>query len=519
VTEYFNFLWGFNGEPQILQVQNGRVVSREPSIAAGADAIDLGGAYMLPSFVDAHCHILPMGLDLQKLHLGPFGSHEDVLDAVRDRLSLISPGGWLLAVHYDQTRYEGGRHLTRTELDSISEDTPILLRHVNGHASVVNSAALRAAGVGEDVTNPPGGEFVRDDSGRLTGVLLEHAHEVLDHAVPKASLEAMVEAIIDAGRAMAALGIGTATDMMTGRYNLRRELEAYRLASERGCPVRLRLYVQWSELFGARAPQLSEFWDATRSMNPERCRIAGAKIFADGAIGSATAAIYGRYSGETVAGPVLSRHAKPASSGAPDGVEVSGQLIYAPDRLKNMVLTAHEAGFQIAVHSIGDYATDLVMDAFESTGEPSRHRIEHAMILSDAQIERMAKLNPFCAMQPEFLLRFGHSYKRQLGPERMSRLKRARSVLDAGIRLSLNSDRPIVAGDPWDGIQTAVHRPEGFDPLENITATEALLGYTVEGANAQADGDLGTLDPGALADFTLWRGDPLAGRSELVERA
>jgi len=158
-------------------------------------------------------------------------------------------------------------------------------------------------------------------------------------------------------------------------------------------------------------------------------------------------------------------------------VEVSGQLIYSPTRLREMVQTAHRAGFRVATHSIGDYATDLVMDAYEATGEPSRHRIEHAMLLSDAQIERLAGLGCAVTFQPEFLIRFGHSYRRQLGPERMARLKRARSLLDAGIPLSFSSDRPIVPGDPKDGIRAAVHRPEGFDPAENITLPEAFRAY------------------------------------------
>ncbi len=491
-----------------MRVADGRVISRG-AMVAGDLGEDLGGAWMLPAFVDNHCHILPTGLDLQKLHLGQCESHGAVLDAVRDRLASVDEDAWLLAVHYDQTRYAGGAHLSRRDLDAISLTIPILLRHVNGHASVANSAALKRAKIAEDETNPSGGEFARDAAGQLTGVLLEAAHERVTRAVPNPSLEEMVEAILDAGRSMADFGIGTAADMMTGRYNLLQELEAYRLASERGCPIRLRLYLQWSEVFGPRATPWEAITERLAIMDPDRCRMAGIKIFADGAIGSATAAIYGRYSGETPAGPVLTRHSNPAEAGAPAGREVGGQLIYSPDKLRQMVLTAHDAGHQVSIHSIGDYATDLVLDAFEATGEPSRHRIEHAMILSDAQIERMANLNPFCCMQPEFLMRFGHSYQRQLGPERAALLNRTRSVKDAGVRLSLSSDRPIVAGDPWDGITTASDRPPNFFPGEALTREEAIQGYTRCGADALGDGNLGRLDPEAFSDFTLWSSSPL----------
>jgi predicted amidohydrolase YtcJ len=462
--------------------------------------VDLEGRALWPAFIDAHCHILPTGLDLQKLHLGDCAGRAEVLETVWKR-HRERPDGWLLAVHYDQTKFPDGEHLTRSELDRISGDRPILLRHSNGHASVANSAALRAAGVDETTPDPPGGTYRRDASGRLDGVLLEMAHEIVSEASPKPTRDEMVEAILLAGERMAALGIGCASDMMTGRFDLLDELDAYRLAAERGCGIRTRLYLQWKPVFGGRRVEPDLLQERIRALPGDRCRVAGVKIFADGAIGSATAAIYGRYTGEAPAGPTIGRRSRPAASAH---AETSGQLIYKPERLTQMVETAHEAGHQVAVHAIGDYAVDLVLDAFEATGEPSRHRIEHAMLLSDAQIERLARLNPFVTMQPEFLMRFGHAYRRQLGSERAAKLKRARSVLDAGIRLSFSSDRPIVPGDPRDGISAAVERPEGFDPGEAVPHEEALVAYTAAGAEVNGDGGrMGSLTPGQLADFRL----------------
>jgi predicted amidohydrolase YtcJ len=143
------------------------------------------------------------------------------------------------------------------------------------------------------------------------------------------------------------------------------------------------------------------------------------------------------------------------------------------------------------------------LDAFEATGSPDRHRLEHAMILSDAQIERIQRLNPFVTFQPEFLMRFGHAYRLQLGEERTSLLKRSRSVLDAGIRLSYNSDRPIVPGDPMDGIRTAVRRPAGFDQTENVSLHEAVRAYTLAGAEVCGDTNMGSLAVGEIADYQL----------------
>lgn len=488
---YSNFRWGFTGEDQYMLVNGGRVVARAASpppaeVASDASVIDLGGRLLLPSFIDAHCHILPTGLDLKKLNLDSCSTKEAVLECVLQRHNELDESEWLMAIRYDQTKFADGSHLHRDELDGISKTRPIILRQVSGHASVANSAALAAARVDESTPDPKGGAFGRDASGRLSGLLLEDAHEAVTSASPSPTLDDMVEAILTAGEKMASLGIGCASDMMTGRYDLDLELQAYRIAAERGCKIRTRLYVQWGRLFGPRAIDWDRFQELNQEQN-ERWRVSGVKIFADGAIGSATAAIYGHF------------------TGSPPEREIDGQLIYPPEKLKQMVRTAHDAGYRLAIHSIGDRSTDIVMDAFEALGGgAARHRIEHAMILSDAQIDRMATLGVHCCMQPEFLMFFRHAYRRQLGEERASRLNRYRSVKDAGIPLSFSSDRPIVSGDPWDGIHAAESRPDGFDPSENLTREEALPAYTTMAAAANGEQDeLGGLNPGEWADFQV----------------
>ena len=469
------------GEPIAFGVQDGRFAAVGPEIALPG-AIDLEGATVLPGFVDAHCHIMPTGFDLSRLHLGPCESSQDVLDLVRSRVDEVPPGEWLLAVHYDQNKFEGLRHLHRDELDAVTGNTPTLLRHVNGHASVANSAALRAAGVDDATTDPKGGTYVRDASGRLTGVLLERAHEHVSDCAPAPSFEQRVQAAMLAAGEMSKLGVTCATDMMTGYSDLLGEMAAYSEAARRGAKVRFRLFLQWSPVFGPRSADAQEREHIQANMDPLRCRVAGAKIFADGALSAGTAAIHGTF-----------------TSGG------NGKLIYDPSRLNEMVLTAHEAGWRVSIHSIGDRSTDIVMDAFEQTGDCKPHRLEHAMILSDEQIARIANSGVHVTMQPEFLLRLGHAYFRQLSPETATRLKRARSCLDAGIPLSFNSDRPIVAGNPWDGIKSAVRRPDGFDQAENVTLEEAVGLYTFGGALANGDvGDMGEIAPGKLADFQVY---------------
>jgi hypothetical protein len=503
-----NFRWGFSGEIQSMLVENGRVVARgEIPAFPHAEVFDLSDHWVMPAFADAHCHILPGGLDLAKPDLALFASREAVLDALQDRLAGLTPGKWLMAVHYDQSRFPDGRDITRQELDSLSADRPILLTHSSLHSGIANSAALNAAGVRPDEPDGPSGVYGRDAAGELNGLLLEDAYHRVFRATTKPSLPEMVEAILAAGRIMASRGILCAADMMTGYSDLLMELEAYRQAAERGNPVRVRLYAQWGSLFGPRRAEPSALRDALAGLEAVGVRLAGVKIFEDGAIASNTAAIYGRYAEDRQVVRTLSRFARSAQNDAPPGVEVSGQLIYAPDRLNTMVRTAHEAGLQVAVHSIGDFSTDLVMAAFDAVDEPSRHRIEHAMLLSDAQIDHMAHIGCYCSMQPDFLPRFNPAYHSRLGP-RASALNRLRSVAEAGIKLSLSSDWPVTGGDPLVGVRSAAQRPAGFDPAENIEVAQALERYSVAGAQALRETEFGELRAGQWADFLVFAHDP-----------
>lgn len=465
-----------------FSVENGKFAQVGGDFSGGS----WDGCIALPGFVDAHCHILPSGLDLLKLNLSECRTKEAVLQAVQSWRPRVADGQWLLATHYDQNHW--GSHLTAADLDSICPDIPVLLRHSNGHASVANTAALAAARIRDDQADPVGGEFGRLEDGRPNGVLLEKAHEVVTSRAPEPGLEEMVEAILRAGESMAGYGITSATDMMTGRWDLDHELQAYRIAAERGCRVRLRLYLQWREVLGERGIDPARLKELMDAMDPETCQVLGLKVFADGAIGSATAATYSDFK----------------STGR------NGKLIYPEPELARILALIDSEGWRCSVHTIGDRSTDLVAEAFEKTSEPARHRIEHAMILSDAQIERLRRLGSHVALQPEFLYRFGHAYRAQLQDDVWPNLIRVRSLAESELSLSFNSDRPIVVGDPWVGIYAATCRPEGFDPSEEVPVTTGIDFYTRGGAAANFDSHwLGRIAPGMGADFQIYERDDL----------
>ncbi|MBA3725785.1 MAG: amidohydrolase [Armatimonadetes bacterium] len=462
--------WWRDGSSCNLHVStDGKVTYRGPDEPFADDETDLQGAFILPGFVDCHCHILATGLDLQKLDLTGCASREGVLDRVRERAAVTLEYGWLLAVQYDQTRFEDGRHLTADELETATNGLPAILRHTSGHACIANRTAVDLA----DTSDEKSGEIVRDEAGIPTGVLLEKAMQAVYRLLPKPTRQEMSDAILAAAQRMSGMGITSAADMGS-THDLEDQIWAYRNAAERGARLRMRLYPNWSQVFKSKI-DLAELLPPSPML-----RIGGVKLYADGAIGAATAATYEEF---TVGG--------------------TGQLMYPAEELQRRVSIADEAGYSIAIHSIGDRSTDVVLDALASTRDPSRHRIEHAMILSDAQIARIVALGVCVSMQPEFLLRFDHAYKRQLGDERASRLKRVRSLLDAGVALGFSSDTPIVPGNPWDGIRMATEHP-----TEAIAYDEAVDLYTRGAAALDDDEDFGRLDLMQFADFQVYAENP-----------
>lgn len=463
-TKYTNLRWGLDGSFQTILVENGLVIERSQANLDGPvdEVIDLNQQWVLPQFVDNHSHIEATGTYLGYPTLVNCNTKESVLSQLRDALKPSPP--ILIAIQYDQNRW-GGDHLSLTELDTISAQIPILIKHSNGHAGVCNSAAFQLANVAPSELDPPSGQFGRDASGQLNGVLYEGALERVTRFFPSLNFEQMKDSIRRGLQKVKSLGYQEVSDMGSNGLDPSQLLQAYGAVAEEPDSLEMRLYLHWKDVFGPRAihPEL---------IQQHRALIAGVKIFADGAIGSATAAIYGKFTSNPKSQPAGGKSRTDAASATNRAAD--GLLMYPPDRLTEMVCIATEAGFQVATHAIGDLAVDLVMNAYEASGEPARHRIEHAMILSDEQIDRLVKLGCFVSVQPEFLSRFGDAYRTQLGPERGSQLIRTKSMRERGVKVSASTDRPIVEGDPLLGLQMLRTRPFGFTEQENIGGAEAL---------------------------------------------
>ncbi|MEC3975287.1 amidohydrolase [Amycolatopsis sp. H20-H5] len=484
-----------------LAVLHGRIV------AVGEDAeglsargrVDLGGAVVVPGFHDAHNHMAHFGIGLDEVQLGVdhCKTVDDVYGAIARRAAELPPGTWVVGRGYDQNKLDGG-HPTRQGLDRAAPGYLVRVKHTSEHMVVVNTAVLERL----DLANvPPGGDVVRDADGSPTGLLREQAQLLLRPLTFPVPLESVVRGLDRASARYLSEGITSVQEAGVGGGLVGQtpaELAAYQLARDRGVlRVRSTVMVAASVLhelsdgagFGLDLGLRTGFGD-------DRLRIGAMKLFADGSLIGRTCAMHEPFAGE------------------PDNV---GYFQVPEDEIAHTILLAHEAGWQIATHAIGDRAVTVVLDAYEAALAHSpradhRHRIEHCAVLSPIELTRLAKLGLIASPQGRFVNELGDGMRAALGPEREAWCYRLRSLLDAGCVLPASSDRPVVNGAPLLGIADMVRRRtasgELLGPDERLTPEEALRAYTYGSAYAAfAEQDLGTLEPGKLADFAVLSAD------------
>jgi predicted amidohydrolase YtcJ len=383
------------------------------------------------------------------------------------------------------------------DLDAAFPDRPVWLERIDGHAGWANRAAMRAAN--RDLYGdwqPPGGRILRTN-GRPTGIFIDSAVAMIDAAVPPPEAAVRETALSRALAAMRAAGLTGVHDMGTSSDDL---ALLRRFADERRLTARVTAYAD-----GDRAALAALCSSGVYTHPGGRLRMAGVKLFADGALGSRGAA---RFEDD---------HDEPGQRGL---------LVTEPAALEAVMTKARRCGAQVATHAIGDRANRLVLDLYErvlpAAERPQRRwRIEHAQIVSPGDIPRFAQLDVIASMQPVHATSDGPWVEARIGPEGLPGAYAWRRFLDAGARLAFGSDFPVESVDPRLGLYAAITRedlegkpPGGWLPDQKLTAIEALRGFTQEAAYAGfAERELGQLAPGMRADFVVLDADPLALRA------
>jgi predicted amidohydrolase YtcJ len=379
---------------------------------------------------------------------------------------------------------------THDKLTAVSPNNPVYLTRVDGHAALVNKAALDAAGITAATTDPSGGRLIRNARGEPTGVLIDTAQALVSSKIPAVSREQLEEQILLADAEVRRLGLTSVHDAGTDTTTV----AAYKRLIDAG-RLKTRLYVMLRGPMSMLEPEFKK--GPLINYASHRLAVRAIKIGADGALGSRGAALLEPYSDE------------PATSGF---FTTPVEEIYA------QTLAASRAGFQTCVHAIGDRANRTTLDIFERVqrevpgARDLRMRMEHAQILDAADIPRFARLNIIASMQTTHATSDMPWVPARLGPERTEEGAYVwQRLLKTGVVLANGSDFPVEEANPMLGFYAAITRqsPEGepaggWMPEERLSREEALQSFTANAAYAaHAERDLGSLEVGKLADLIV----------------
>lgn len=479
-----------------IGVRDGRIAW----VGAAADArtdfdgsyreVDLGGATVVPGFIDAHHHLMTLGYWMSQINCAypEVKSIGDIVSAVRERVATTPVGDWVQGRGYDDNKLAEHRHLTRQDLDVVSPHHPVLIRNISGHMSVVNSVALRNAGIDRDTVSPFGGHIGLDADGEPTGLLQEKAQELLGIPFLSHDRTKLAGYLQAAGRAYLAAGVtsGHEAGIFHGS-----EFTVFQDAWANGT-LPLRTYMM------IRTPMLDALEQVGfhTGFGDDLLRVGSIKVISDGSLIGRTAAM---------SQPFVDS-------------EGLGLAMFTQEELNDIVWRGHRVGWQLAIHAIGDRAITMCLDAYEAAlrqlpRADHRHRIEHCGVMRPDIVARMAELGVIPVGQPPFIHEFGDGFLEHLGRERCQLTYPLKTLLNAGIPVAGSSDSPVSSYRPLVGIQAAVtERTAGgasYAPAEALTVEEALRIYTRNGAYAAFDEHKkGTVTVGKYADFAVLGADP-----------
>jgi predicted amidohydrolase YtcJ len=483
---------GSNDEAKKLQNDKTRVV-------------DLTGKTVVPGLTDSHCHIFGIGERELTLNLEGTNTREDFLAKVKERVAKTERGKWITGRGWIETFWKPPQFPTRADLDKIAPNNPVFLTRADGHAAVVNSAALKIARIDNHTPDPFGGKILKTN-GEPNGMLLDNAQNLVAKDIPKPTEAEREQAFLTGINREIKLGwceIQNAGSHKEDVDLIRKQFDAGK--------VKLRLV---NCVYGP-GDDAQRFLREGSTVNAfdHHFTQRTIKVIFDGALGSRGAALLKPYS---------------------DAPDTSGYLTEKPEDLRPMFAEALRRGIQVETHAIGDRANRTILDLYENAfkavpseqrniGEP-RWRVEHAQILDPVDLPRFAKLGVIASMQPSHAISDLFFAPSRLGMERLAGAYAWKSLLKTGAIVCGGSDAPVERGEPMIEFYAAVTRrplPErseglpaealakaGWHPEQAVSREQALKMFTLWPAYAAfEEKDKGKIDIGMLADFTVLSND------------
>ena len=456
---------GWRPDAQAIAIRGDRIVfvgqrvDGESYRGPSTRLIDLKGATVLPGLIDSHVHLPELGASLERVNLVGVTTEADAVARVEERAKTTPKGEWIVGWGWDEGAW-ANKYPDMRLLSARIPDHPVILRGLHTFAVWGNRLAFDRAKITATTQPPAGGEIRKDNRGQPTGILLNNAGALLTNAMPPATPAQLATRVFKAIDALAAAGYVSVHEAGADAALLA-TLEALNAKGQLAIPV--------YTMLAAREASVMSAWASRKPVTgPSNLVIRSVKAFYDGAMGSRGAFFFEDYSD------------RPGHRG-------TGGTDYAfdHDRMAAMM----RAGYQVVIHAIGDRANREALDLFESViksnpdAKNTRPRIEHAQVVSAADIPRFAALGVIASMQPSHAVEDMPWAQDRIGPERIKGAYAWRSLRRAGARMTFNSDLPATDYNFFYGLHSAVtrtdkeHHPSGgWRPEEALTIEEALRG-------------------------------------------
>jgi predicted amidohydrolase YtcJ len=485
---------------QAMAVKDGKIVfvgdeqHSRSFIGDKTRLLKLNGGMILPGFHDCHVHPLESGVEQQQLTLEDCSSIEQLWHKVKDYGNKVPVASWVVASGWQLPLFPNANP-TNEMLDKITGDRPAILISQDAHSALVNSVALKRAGISKDTPDPPHGKIERNEAGIPTGTLRESAIELVQKLAPRPDAALRREGLLYALKLASSFGITSMQDAHACEEYLR----TYRTVEDEG-KLTSRIVTALGVDLEKDASQVNDFVRLRERYMSTLVRPISAKIFADGVIESHTAALLEPYADQ------------PANKGV---------LNFSPEELQEVVLRLDQSGFQVHVHAIGDRAVNETLNAFECARKANgmndnRHQIAHLELIQQSDIPRFRALNVIANFQALWAFNDPYVVKSTVpavGKERAARLYQIKSVLDTGAVVAGGSDWSVSSMNPLDAIQVGITR-QGLDeeeqkkeplaPSERVTLASMIAMYTINGAyDNHEEKTTGSIEAGKAADFIV----------------
>ncbi|MEE0745551.1 MAG: amidohydrolase [Anaerovoracaceae bacterium] len=460
--------------------------------------IDLAGRALLPGFIDSHMHLGMTGQNAAVIidcNSNKVTSISQIQQKIREAAAKAPKGAWIKATGYEQSKLKEGRHPTRDELDEAAPDNPVQLTRCCLHMGVYNTLALKAGGVtGPEMFAP--GEVVVDENGRMTGLLKETACTYMWDKVIYTKDE-YLRSFKAANDILLSYGV---TSMHDGSFYGEETIGLYQDACRNGI-IKVRMYNLLYHAYGKKKTieWVNDFISTGihGGLGDDHFRLGHVKILIDGSTSGPSCATSQPYSHD----PAL-----------------KGIQLYTQEEADDIIIKAHNAGFNVSAHAVGDVAVDVILTAIEramaQNPRPCRHRIEHCGIINENLLSRIKKAGIVPVPNPGFFNENAEIYVKYYG-DRVNRMFPLRSYLDNGITAALGSDSPVIEADPMIGLYGALTRADKCSGIvagkdQRIGIMDAIRMYTYNGAYASLEEKIkGSIEPGKLADLVILSGNIL----------